>query len=247
MCSKYLLNKTKLRRISSSFSIISIIYSSSVLFELIKFSFFCELIIIYDLQAIIIIDKNRNKHKMTNCTDINTERLFLRSLNINDAEALFNYRSDSTANKYQGWIPITINDSIDFIKNRISPTVDKINTWFQFAIIKKENNELIGDIGIHFFDPDKYQVEIGFTLDEAQQGNGYATEALRATINYLFYELNKRRIIASIDPRNTNSIKLVSRLGFRKEAHFRKSILINGEWVDDLIYALLIDEWNEKK
>ena len=61
--------------------------------------------------------------------------------------------------------------------------------------------------------------------------------------NYMFSELGKRRIIASIDPRNESSIRLVERLKFRKEAHFKESILINGEWVDDLVYAVLKDEW----
>lgn len=183
---------------------------------------------------------------MNNSPILNTERLFMRSLNINDAEVLFKYRSDSVANQYQGWIPATINDSVKFINNRISSTIDEVNTWFQFAIIKKENNELIGDIGIHFFDKDKYQVEIGFTLDKNQQGNGYATEALKEVINYLFDKLTKRRIIASIDPRNHKSINLVSRLGFRKEAHFKESVLLNNKWFDDTVYALLKDEWNGK-
>ena len=184
---------------------------------------------------------------MTNNIKINTERLRLRSVRLDDAEAIFNYRSDSITNKYQGWIPKTINDVYDFVKNKVSSTIDLIDTWYQFVIIKKENSELIGDIGIHFLDSDKKQVEIGCTLDKNYQGKGYATEALKETMNYLFNKLNKRRIIGSIDPKNIKSIELVERLGFRKEAHFKESILINGEWIDDLVYAILKDEWIEKR
>jgi len=57
--------------------------------------------------------------------------------------------------------------------------------------------------------------------------------------------LNKHRIIASIDPDDKNSIRLVERIGFRKEAHFVESLLINGKWVDDLIYALIEKDWNK--
>lgn len=96
---------------------------------------------------------------------------------------------------------------------------------------------------MHFLDDEKYQVEIGFTLDKNEQGKGFASEAVKETINFLFNDLNKRRIIASIDPRNGKSIALVERLGFRKEAHFKESLLINGEWVDDVVYAVLKDEW----
>ena len=173
-------------------------------------------------------------------------RLLLRSVKLDDAEAMFNYRSDAIVNQYQGWIPKTISDVSDFIKNRVSPTVDITGTWYQLAITTEDHKELIGDIGIHFFDVDKFQAEIGYTLDKNHQGKGYATEALTAVINYLFYELNKRRIVASVDPRNTKSIALVERLGFRKEAHFRESRFINGEWVDELIFAILKDEWKAK-
>ena len=177
---------------------------------------------------------------------INTERLRLRSVRLDDAEVIFKYRSDSITNQYQGWIPESLNDVHSFI-NKVSPEINIVDTWYQFVIIKKENNELIGDIGIHFLDSDKKQVEIGCTLDKNQQGKGYATEALKETMNYLFNKLNKRRVIGSIDPKNMKSIELVERLGFRKEAHFRESILINGEWVDDLVYAILKNEWNKKK
>ena len=170
---------------------------------------------------------------MNNYIEINTNRLLLRSLKIDDAEAIFNYRSDPIINQYQEWIPRTINDVNDFIKNSVSPIINIVDTWYQFVIIKKDQNNLIGDIGLHFLDADKKQVELGCTLDKDYQGKGYATEALREIINYLFNDLEKRRIVTSIDPRNIKSIGLVERLGFRKEAHFRESLLINGEWVDD--------------
>ena len=79
---------------------------------------------------------------MTNNSELHTERLVLRPIRLDDAEAIFKYRSDSTINKYQGWIPNTIDDVYDFIKNRVSSTIDQIGTWYQFVIIKKEKKEL---------------------------------------------------------------------------------------------------------
>ncbi len=172
--------------------------------------------------------------------ELKTERLILRVAEYRDAKAIFSYRSDSKTNKYQGWIPKTIEDVDSFLEN-ISSEINVAETWFQFVIIEIEGNEILGDIGIHFID-DK-QAEIGCTLDKKHQGKGYATEALESIIDYLFIDLNKHRIICSIDPQNISSIELVKRLGFRKEAHFKESILINGVWVDDVIYAILKKEW----
>lgn len=179
--------------------------------------------------------------------EINSKRLLLRAVKLEDAEAIFKYRSDAITNQFQGWIPSTIEDVHNFIENRVSSTIDIVDTWYQFAIIKKDNYELIGDLGIHFLDSDKKLVEIGCTLNKNEHGKGYATEALKETIDYLFNTLNKHRIVTSIDPENIKSIELVERLGFRKEAHFKESILINGKWVDDLVYAMLKSEWTQKK
>ena len=183
---------------------------------------------------------------MTEDLKINTDRLFLRPINLDNIEAIFNYRSDAVTNKYQNWIPETHHDVNIFINDRVSAIIDLFDTWYQFVIIKKDDLKLIGDIGIHFLDLNEKQVEIGITLDKNFQGMGYATEALKQIIKYLFTDLNKHRIMVSLDPRNIKSISLFERLGFRKEAHFKESILSDGVWIDDLVYALLKDEWIKK-
>lgn len=171
---------------------------------------------------------------------IETERTYLRPIELKDNKEIFSYRSDSETNKYQGWIPKTIHDVNEFI-SKIPKEFNKPETWFQLVIINKENNTIIGDVGIHFIDD--YQCEIGCTLSKEYHGKGIATESLRATIDYLFKKLDKHRILTSIDPKNINSIKLLERLGFRKEGHFKESLLIDREWVDDIIYAMLKSEW----
>lgn len=178
--------------------------------------------------------------------NFNTERLYIRPVSIDDKKAMFGYRSDADTNKYQGWIPKTIQDVEVFI-GKVADTLNIPETWFQFVIIEQESNTLIGDIGIHFSDEESRQVEIGCTLNKDYQGKGYATEALREVIDYMVSVLNKHRITTSIDPLNDSSIRLVSRLGFRKEAHFIESLFLNGAWVDDLVYALLAKEWIQIK
>lgn len=179
--------------------------------------------------------------------DIKTERLIIRPVVIGDKESIFSYRADPDTSKFLSLIPHTVDDIGEFIK-RASSEINDPGTWFQLVIVEQLNCQLIGDIGLHFLntDPENKQVEIGYTLDKKFRGKGYATEALSAIIDYLVNSLNKHRITASIDPTNIASIKLIERLGFRKEAHFIESIFFQGKWVDDLVYAILGREWKEK-
>ncbi len=176
---------------------------------------------------------------------LETKRLLFRPISLEDKSEIFKYRSDAETNKYQGWIPKSIHDVKIFI-DKISNQINEPETWFQFVIIERETQKIIGDLGIHFFDSENKQAEIGCTLNKDFQNKGYATESLKRVIDFLFKDLKKHRIITSVDPDNKNSIRLVERIGFRKEAHFVESILINGEWVDDLIYALIEKDWKNQ-
>jgi len=175
---------------------------------------------------------------------LETERLRIRPITIDDRSEVFEYRRDKETNKYQGWIPETIED-VDVFIAKISMQINLPDTWFQFVIIDKETQRIVGDIGIHFIDAENKQAEIGCTLNKDFQNKGFATESVKEVIGYLFNGLKKHRIITSIDPDNINSIRLVERSGFRKEAHFVESLLIHGKWVDDLIYALIEKDWDK--
>jgi RimJ/RimL family protein N-acetyltransferase len=66
---------------------------------------------------------------------------------------------------------------------------------------------------------------------------------LRALLDYLLVELGKDRVFGSVDPRNVRSMRLLQRVGMRKEAHLVKSVLFKGEWVDDVIFAIHASDW----
>ncbi len=171
---------------------------------------------------------------------LKTETLQLRPIDRQDAQAVFEYRSDAETNQYQDFIPEKIKEVYEFIEDS-AEEMNEAGTWFQLVIIHSESEQIIGDIGLHFLDDE--QVEIGITLAKAFHNKSYATEAMQTIIDLLFLQLKKHRIIASTDPRNTASIRLLERLNFRKEAHFKESYLHNGEWLDDAQYGLLNSEW----
>lgn len=110
---------------------------------------------------------------------IETERIRIRPIKYEDAETIFNYRSDAETNRFQGWIPKSLAEVNEFIrKNPAEFNVPE--TWFQLVIIETNSNEIIGDIGIHFADNRNLQCEIGCTLDKRYQKKGLALESLKA-------------------------------------------------------------------
>jgi RimJ/RimL family protein N-acetyltransferase len=174
-------------------------------------------------------------------------RLELRPIELDDKYQIYAYRSDSEVSRYQSWKPKTIEEVHEFISTKIQREPNILNTWMQFAICTRADHKLVGDCGIHFLENDSNQVEIGITISKQNQGMGYGAETLSVIFDYIFLNLGKHRIIASADPKNTASIKLLEKMKMRKEAHFIKSICIDGEWVDDVIYAILAIEWLGKR
>lgn len=172
---------------------------------------------------------------------IGTERLIIRRLEIADSPDFFAYRTLPEVCRYQGWRPKNRQEIDEFIQKNSVTVENTPGTWLQLAINLK-NGQLIGDIGIHFLE-DIYQVEIGYSLAPKYQGYGYACEAIGVVINYLFIVLHKHRITASVDPENTKSIRLLERLGMRKEAQFIQSFRMDDKWTDDCVYAILEEEW----
>ena len=174
---------------------------------------------------------------------LQSERLYLRKLVADDAGVLFAYRSDPEVSRYQGWAPANESDALRFIENQSNIEPGVAGQWFQLAICLRSDDNLVGDLGLHFPEDDEQQAEFGVSLNSEHQGQGYAGETLRMAMSYLFDELGKHRVFCSVDPRNSASVAMAGRLGMRKEAHFVKSLWFKDEWVDDVVFGLLKSEW----
>ena len=174
--------------------------------------------------------------------DIVTDRLNLRDLEPADAEFMLLYRSEPEVSRYQSWEPASVDQLRSYFEELAGMDPDTPGAWYQLGIALRSGGELIGDCGIHILDAPRL-AEIGITVAPRFQCRGYATEALRAIVGYLFGKLRKHRISASVDPRNTGSIRLMHRLAFRQEAHLIGSLWFKGQWVDDVVFAMLAREW----
>lgn len=178
---------------------------------------------------------------------MDTKRLTLDALRPDDAAALFAYRGDPEVARYQGWQPASEAEAAAFIAKQAAGAFGTPDSWCQLAIRSKANGELIGDFGVHFPPTTNDPIEFGLSLKPAAQGHGYAREVMSAGIDRAFRDWGYRRLVGSVDPRNTASVALCRALGMRQEAHHVESYWFREEWVDDVIFALLAREWLQAK
>ncbi|WP_217177073.1 GNAT family N-acetyltransferase [Streptomyces sp. AC495_CC817] len=175
---------------------------------------------------------------------IRTERLLLRPIVTSDAEAMLAYKSDPEAVRYVPYGPLTRDEVADRIATRWSTTrFDKEGDAVCLAVEEAATGRLVGDVVLFWRSENDREGEVGYILDPAAAGRGYATEAVGALLDLGFHGLGLHRVIARIDERNTASVGVVERLGFRREARFVEGSWFKGEWTTLLILALLDREW----
>lgn len=183
--------------------------------------------------------------KIPQFSGLKTKRLYIRRFKESDAQIFTAYRADSEIARYQNWKDVTEARAREFIQELACLEPGTPGTWFQFAIELRETQTLIGDIGLHTFQKDAQQGEIGYTMASMHQHKGYVTEAVFAVLDYCFNRLNLHRITATTDTRNQPSIQLLERLRFRREAHFIQSYREDNKWTDEYLYAILRQDWNK--
>lgn len=168
---------------------------------------------------------------------LQTERLQLRKLSLDDAEDIFYLRSNDEVNKYLDRPKANeIEEAIAFI-NKVNIGVANDN-WFYWAICFKENPKLIGTICLWNLNEEENKVEIGYELNPEYQGKGIAKEAVEKIIDFGFNALNVGKIEAYTHKENTSSTKLLERFGFVRDPHEESKIDFTVENSNTVVYSL---------
>ncbi len=173
---------------------------------------------------------------------IETERLIIRRLRDDDLETLVTYRNLPEVARWQLWDGYTAEEARELINDCNVTEPFTAGGWFQFGVALKTTDELVGDLYLRM-DEAGEQAEIGYTFAPKFQGQGLATEAVRALLHHAFTARGLHRIYGVSDPRHTASKNLLKRVGMRQEAHYRENLWFKGEWADDVVYAVLAREW----
>ncbi|MBO4815926.1 MAG: GNAT family N-acetyltransferase [Clostridia bacterium] len=147
--------------------------------------------------------------------NLETERLILRKLQIEDAnEAFKNWCSDDEVSKYMTWSTHpTVKDTEEWLKEVEKVYVDNIN--YEWGIVLKETNELIGSIGAYLKEEFAGRYEIGYAISKKYWRNGYTTEGLKCVMDYLINKEEIKRFIGRHATLNGASGSVMQKVGFR--------------------------------
>lgn len=170
-----------------------------------------------------------------------TERLRLRPHNADDAEWLHELYSQPDVARYLLDEPWTAEVTHDKLTERLSKT-DIDGETGALALVIEHDGVPIGDLALWLTDHKHRQGEIGWVLDPAHGGQGFASEAVRAVLALGFDHYRLHRVTAQMDARNSASAALARRVGLRLEAHHVQDWFSKGEWTDTLIFARLASE-----
>ncbi len=168
---------------------------------------------------------------------LETERLKLRKVKKKDCRDLYEYCCDPVSSRYSDWQPHE--DAAvtkQFIKGLLS--AEHRGEYFMWCIEIKETGKVIGSISLTDIDRHYKVAELGYGIQKAYYGKGYATEAAKAVLEYLFCTVGVQRVFARIATANLPSVRLAVRLDMECDGLLRKGIYLDGKCHDVYIYAI---------
>ena len=179
---------------------------------------------------------------------IETSRLILRRYEDRDVGDILEYsrEADFWLARSLDWTPTGASVRAYF-EAQADQHPEQAPGWFNLMMELKSERKVVGCVGIGVTNKEQGQASIGWMLGCRYQGQGLATEAARALLDFGFGSMGLHRIFARTGRANTRSWLLMERLGMRREAHFRESDKVLDEWADEFVYAILAPEWRHAR
>lgn len=173
---------------------------------------------------------------------LHTARLRLRPFTGADAAALFALHSNAHVLRYWDSPPWSDPARAErFLA--VSRQMAEDGSGARLAMDRVSDGVFIGWCGLTRWNPEYRSASMGYCLDDAAWGHGYATEGARGLLQWAFDTLDLNRVQAEADTRNVASARVLEKLGFQREGTLREDCVVNGDVSDSWVYGLLRREW----
>jgi RimJ/RimL family protein N-acetyltransferase len=178
---------------------------------------------------------------------LETARLRLRPFSPGDLEELHAFHSLPEVARFLYWEARDLAQVRQVLDAKTGQTaLEDEGQVLALAVVLRETGVVVGEVSLHWLSRRHRQGEIGFVFHPGYQGRGLATEAAEVVLGLGFDGLGLHRVIGRCDALNLPSARLMERLGMRQEAHFVHNEIFKGAWGDELVYAMLEDEWRAR-
>ena len=175
---------------------------------------------------------------------VKTDRLILRPFEKSDLEEVLSYYSLPDVQRYLDWKARDKTEAkAAFEAMRKQTRLSRPGELLTLAVVRKSDGKVIGHISLRYTDATAAQGEIRFAIGPTFRGKGFGSEAVRAAISMGFDDYKFHRIFARTAGQNEASARLLKNLGMRLEAHYREHAVFQGEWDEELHFAILDREW----
>ncbi len=175
--------------------------------------------------------------------NIETDRLLLRDINENDLNFIYEMDKSPLVYYYDEDIEPSKEDVFDRYKARIENMKLNSDKHYIFLITLKNKGLPIGEVHANLNWEALKEWELGFKLHPDFWGNGYASEAVKAVIKFLFEEIYVHKIVGFCNAKNEKSSKLMMNVGMKKDGILREGRLLRNEWCDEYIFSMLSKDY----
>ncbi|WP_392541936.1 GNAT family N-acetyltransferase [Oryzobacter telluris] len=173
---------------------------------------------------------------------LHTSRLRLRPFEEADSDDLFALQSDATVLRYWDSPPWTDRARADLFVTQSRELAEE-GLGARLAVERAADGAFIGWCTLNSWNPVFRSASLGYCFGEAVWGNGFATEAARAVLEWAYDTLDLNRVQAEADTRNIASARVLEKLGFVREGTLREDCVVEGVVSDSWVYGLLRRDW----
>lgn len=177
---------------------------------------------------------------------LETERLILRPMERGDAADMYEYARLQETSRYLLWSP---HPSPEYTRSYLAMIgrFYRKGQFFDWAVVEKASGRMIGTCGFSRLEHNHHIGEIGYVLNPAFHGKGYATEAAAAVIDYGFETMGLNRIEGRYMVENTASRRVMEHCGLTFEGILRQSMMVKGRYRDIGLCSLLLEDYLRQK
>jgi ribosomal-protein-alanine N-acetyltransferase len=170
-----------------------------------------------------------------------TARLHLREFTEADFDAILAYSKDPKVTRYLFFGPRDEDSTQEYLQELLVSQSEQPRTRFELAVEENAGGRLIGACDLSLIE--RNVMDLGYMLETAAWGRGFATEIATALLDAAFQQLRVDRVISTVDVNNGASIRVLEKVGMRWEAVYRRHRRAKNRWWDCHLFVMPREVW----